>query len=95
MAAGIFKYGVHDLIESGTVGVLTDPAFDLTGVLPPDAWYTTLLSGIFNFTPQPSVLETIAWVVYIVPVLMLFIKPSSRRPGASSSPSTPAASASS
>ncbi|MFC4591504.1 iron uptake transporter permease EfeU [Sphaerisporangium corydalis] len=82
VAAGIFKYGVHDLIEAGVVDVLTAPAFDLTGVLPPDAWYTTLLSGILNFTPQPSILETIAWVAYLVPVLTLFLLPSSKGPGA-------------
>jgi high-affinity iron transporter len=95
VAAGIFKYGVHDLIEGGVVQVLSAPAFDLTGVLPPDAWYTTLLSGIFNFTPQPSVLETIAWIAYLVPVLTLFLAPSRKRPDASRSPSATAASTSS
>jgi high-affinity iron transporter len=95
VAAGIFKYGVHDLIEGGVVQVLSAPAFDLTGVLPPDAWYTTLLSGIFNFTPQPSVLETIAWIAYLVPVLALFLAPSRKRPDASRSPSATAASTSS
>ncbi|MCW2880223.1 MAG: iron permease [Sphaerisporangium sp.] len=95
VAAGIFKYGVHDLIEAGVVHVLEAPAFDLTGALPPDAWYTTLLSGIFNFTPQPSILETIAWVAYLVPVLVLFLVPSRKGTGASRAPAATAASASS
>ncbi|GGK74201.1 iron transporter [Sphaerisporangium melleum] len=75
VAAGIFKYGVHDLTEAGVVNVLTGQAFDLSGALPPDAWYTTLLSGMFNFTPQPTILETIAWLAYLVPVLTLFLMP--------------------
>jgi high-affinity iron transporter len=95
VAAGIFKYGVHDLIEAGVVSVLTAPAFDLTGTLPPDAWYTTLLSGILNFTPQPTILETIAWAAYLVPVLVLFLMPSRKTPGASPTKATTAASASS
>ncbi|MFC4533065.1 iron uptake transporter permease EfeU [Sphaerisporangium dianthi] len=94
VAAGIFKYGVHDLIEAGVVHVLTGPAFDLSGALPPDAWYTTLLSGMFNFTPQPSVLETIAWGAYLVPVLVLFLMPP-RKKDATRAASTAAASTSS
>ncbi|MET8140030.1 iron uptake transporter permease EfeU [Sphaerisporangium sp. NPDC005288] len=94
VAAGIFKYGVHDLIESGVVQVLTAPAFDLSGALPPDAWYTTLLSGMFNFTPQPTILETIAWVAYLVPVLVLFLVPP-RKKDASRAPSATPASTSS
>ncbi|GAA1507295.1 FTR1 family protein [Sphaerisporangium rubeum] len=82
VAAGIFKYGVHDLFEAGVITVLTSPAFDLTGVLPPDTWYSTLLSGMFNFTAQPTILEMVAWVAYLVPVLTLFLLPARNRPGA-------------
>ncbi|MEV7808709.1 iron uptake transporter permease EfeU [Microbispora sp. NPDC088329] len=90
VAAGIFKYGVHDLQESGLVSGLNTHAFDISGVLDPSAWYSTLLSGMFNITPQPSVLETVAWVVYLVPVLILFLRPAARTPAspASKSPQT-------
>ncbi|WP_432921917.1 iron uptake transporter permease EfeU [Microbispora sp. CA-135349] len=88
VAAGIFKYGVHDLQESGLVPGLNTHAFDISGVLDPSAWYSTLLSGMFNITPQPSVLETVAWVVYLVPVLVLFLRPAARTP-ASPAPKSP------
>ncbi|GIH68392.1 iron uptake transporter permease EfeU [Sphaerimonospora thailandensis] len=80
VAAGIFKYGVHDLQEAGVLPGLATHAFDISGVLDPGAWYSTLLSGMFNITPQPSVLETIAWVAYAAPVLFLFLRPSGRTP---------------
>ena len=75
VAAGIFKYGVHDLQEAGIVPGLNTYAFDITGFYDSGAWYAALLGGMFNLTPQPTVLETIAWVGYAVPVLVLFITP--------------------
>jgi high-affinity iron transporter len=44
-------------------------------VLDPSAWYTALLTGMFNITPTASVLEVVAWVAYGVPVLVLFLLP--------------------
>ncbi|GAA2358353.1 iron transporter [Catellatospora methionotrophica] len=91
VAAGILKYGVHDLLEAGVLPGLNTIAFDISAVLPPTTWYAELLRGMFNFTPAPTVLETIAWVAYAVPVLVLFLLPHRpTRPGAPVSP-TPVA----
>ncbi|WP_066372387.1 iron uptake transporter permease EfeU [Herbidospora mongoliensis] len=76
VAAGIFKYGVHDLQEANILPGLSAYAFDVTGVLPPDSWYGALLAGMLNITPQPSVLETLAWAVYLIPTLFFFLRPS-------------------
>jgi len=75
VAAGIFKYAVHDFQEAGVLPGLTTHAFDASGWLDPSAWYGALAAGLFNITPQPTVLETIAWIVYLVPVLTLFLLP--------------------
>jgi high-affinity iron transporter len=86
VAAGILKYAVHDFQESGVLPGLNTIAFDISGVLPPDAWYATVLAGMFNITPAPSVLETVAWIAYAVPVMVLFLLP--QRPTAA--PDAPA-----
>jgi high-affinity iron transporter len=75
VAAGILKYGVHDLQEAGVLPGLSTYAFDISGVLPADSWYAALLTGMLNITPQPSVVEVVAWAAYLVPTLFLFLRP--------------------
>jgi high-affinity iron transporter len=75
VAAGIFKYGVHDLQESGLVPGITTYAFDISHHFDGSAWYAALLAGMFNFTATPTVLEVVAWFGYLVPVLVLFLLP--------------------
>jgi high-affinity iron transporter len=73
VAAGIFKYGVHDLQESQVLPGIGNIAYSIGNVLDPSTWYATLLAGMFNITPEPTVLEVIAWIAYGVPVLVLFL----------------------
>lgn len=86
VAAGILGYGIHDLQEAAFLPGLTTLAFDVSAAVPPDSWYGTLLKGIFNFSPQTTVLQAIAWVAYVVVVLTLFLLPqrSARSSGAAS-----------
>jgi len=79
VAAGIFKYGVHDLQESQFLPGIGHIAYHIGGVLDPSTWYATLLAGMFNITPEPTVLEVIAWIAYGVPALILFLWPA-RKP---------------
>jgi high-affinity iron transporter len=82
VAAGIFKYGVHDLQESQILPGIGTIAYSIGNVLGPSTWYATLLAGMFNITPEPTVLEVIAWIAYGVPVLVLFLWRPRRKPAA-------------
>jgi high-affinity iron transporter len=78
VAAGILKYAVHDFQEAGVLPGLNTTAFDISGSWPPEAWYAELLRGMVNFTPAPTVLETIAWLAYGIPVLVIFLWPQAK-----------------
>ncbi len=72
VAGGILAYGLHDLQEAGVLPGLTNLAFDVSRTIP---WYGALLKGIFNFSPQTTWLQAVAWVLYVGTVLTLFLRP--------------------
>jgi high-affinity iron transporter len=74
VAAGVLAYGVHDLQEASLLPGLNDLAFDISNVIPQDSWYGTLLKGTINFQPDPTWLQSVAWVGYVVPVLWLYLR---------------------
>lgn len=74
VAAGVLAYGVHDLQEAGILPGLHSLAFDVSGAVPPDSWYGTLLKGTVNFSPATTWLEALTWLAYTIPVLILFVR---------------------
>ncbi|MFD1714270.1 iron uptake transporter permease EfeU [Amnibacterium flavum] len=80
VAAGVLLYGVGDLQEAGLIPGWGQPAFSLAALIPPSSWYGTVLGGVFNFTPEPTWAQVVAWLLYVVVVLPIFIHRLRRRP---------------
>ncbi len=78
VAAGVLSYGVHDLQEAGVLPGLNSLALDVSGLISTQSWYGTLLKGTVNFTPATTWFQAIAWVAYIVPVTVMFLRPGRR-----------------
>jgi high-affinity iron transporter len=80
VAAGVLAYGIYDLQEARFLPGLGSTAFDISNVIPKDSWYGTLLKGTINFQPDPSWLQVVAWVGYVVPVLWLYLRKPTPKP---------------
>ncbi len=55
---------------------LNNLAFDVSGTVDPSSWYATVLKGTLNFTPATTVLQAVAWVLYVGTVMFFFLRPS-------------------
>ncbi|WP_370247105.1 iron uptake transporter permease EfeU [Nocardioides sp.] len=93
VAAGVLAYGVHELQEIDLLPGGDAIAWDISGVLSVGSWYGSLLAGLFNITPRPSVLEVVAWTAYVVPVMVLFRRALRARPARPARPAPDAATA--
>jgi high-affinity iron transporter len=79
VAAGVLAYGIGDLQEASVIPGWGEPAFSLVEAVPPGSWYGTLLGGIFNFTPEPTWLQAIGWLVYVAATVPLYLRMLQRR----------------
>ena len=73
IAAGVLRYGVHELQEVGLLPGKGEYVLDVTGVINPDGVVASLLRTVFNVVPTMTALELLAWGGYLVIVLAIFL----------------------
>lgn len=72
VSAGLMAFAVAEFGEAGLIPN-TGKLFDFNGILPASSPLGTLLAGLFGYRAAPTPLEALAWVAYLVPVLILFV----------------------
>jgi high-affinity iron transporter len=82
----VLAYGMHDLQEAGMLHGLgmSHVVFDATGILPPSSWWGSLFKGMFSISAAPSRLEIAVWLAYVIPTMVLFLRPERRLPAVAS-----------
>ena len=74
IAAGVLAYGVHDLQEAGILPGINNLAWDVSAQMPPTSIVGTFLKAVFNFSPQTTVLQAVAYFAYLIAVMTLFVR---------------------
>jgi len=75
VAAGILSYGIGALQTVGWLPGLSSNPFDISSWFDWSSWYGQVIQGVFNVTPTPTWLQFLAWVLYIVVILTVFLRP--------------------
>jgi high-affinity iron transporter len=75
IAAGLLSHAVHELIEVGWITVGTQTAFDISAILPHDQGLGQFLRALVGYTSRPEVVTLIVYLLYLVPVLWLYLRP--------------------
>lgn len=92
VAAGLVMTSFHTAHEAGWVNIGQGEAFDLTWLVRPGTPVASLLTGVLGIQPVPTVIEAVAWTLYVVPMLVFVLRPSAPPSKAAATTSTPVAS---
>jgi high-affinity iron transporter len=74
VAAGMLSYAVHEFQEVNFLPGDANKLFDISDVISKEGILGSILKGAFNFTPTPSVLQSLIWTLYVLPVGYLFLR---------------------
>jgi high-affinity iron transporter len=72
VAAGLVAFSIHEFGEAGVLPS-SGPAFNVGGILSETTPLGSVLAGLFGYRSAPTPLEVVGYLVYLVPVLALFI----------------------
>ena len=90
VAAGVLAYGIHEFQELGWLPGEDSIALNISSWFDGESWYGSIAKGLFNFTPAITVLQMVAWFVYVVPTMFFFFRTSSDRQPSAITPESPA-----
>jgi high-affinity iron transporter len=81
IAAGLVMSSLRTAHEAGWITIGQQRAFDLSGWIPAKSVLGALVTGMFGVPPDPRLIEVLGWLLYAVPVLIVFLWPVRLAPG--------------
>ncbi len=80
IAAGLVMTAVHTANEAGWLNFGQNQAFDLSWLVRPGTPLESFVTGVLGIQPYPVWIEVIAYLAYLVPMLVVMSWPARRRP---------------
>ena len=65
-AAGLLAHGIHEFQEAGIIPTVVEHMWDMNQMLPEDSIFGRFLTAIFGYNANPSMIEVITYVSYLV-----------------------------
>jgi high-affinity iron transporter len=79
-AAGLVAHGVHELTEAGWLQGLIDPIYNLNAILSDQSTLGSLLGTLVGYSSSPTLMDTLAYLLYFGAVFVAFRWTLSRPP---------------
>ncbi|MGI8665886.1 MAG: iron uptake transporter permease EfeU [Jatrophihabitans sp.] len=79
VSAGLVMTALHTAHEAGWILFGQAQALDLTSVVRPGSVQASLFTGVLGIQPQPTVIEVIGWLCYLIPMALYLFAPNRTR----------------
>lgn len=80
VAAGLVLSAFHTAHEAGWLNIGQQSTVDLTSFVRPGSLQASVLTGVLGLQPRPVLIELIAWLAYLVPMLLYVAWPPGKAP---------------
>jgi high-affinity iron transporter len=80
VSAGLVAFAIHEFGEAGWI-TNSGKAWDLGAILPESSPLGAVLAGLFGYRSTPTPLEVAGYLLYLIPVLILFMLPARAKIG--------------
>src|SRR3989338_513154 len=77
IAAGLVAHGVHELQEAALIPMGVEHVWDMKSILDENGIFGSFLKGLFGYNGNPSLIELLAYAVYLAGIFYIYHRLSS------------------
>ncbi len=81
VAAGLVVSALHTAHEAGWLNWGQQSTVDLSSLVRPGSVQSSILTGVLGLQPRPVLIELVAWLLYLIPMLLYVAWPPGKGPG--------------